>query len=692
LAGPDIVQDDTSGATARSDDHGTDTAAEDGAPPALAHSPWGSPLDPADSSPPELGSGSLEGASKLGFASLLDGPSPVGPALIWTAASDPGSGFVAASFSPGDSFGGSPAPGGFDGAPAIAGGPQLVGDDSHSSGSSSQGGSSGTGGGSASVTGSATGGLNIVVDWDASTSNAPAAFATVINQVVQFYETHFSDPVTITIDVGFGEVAGSSLAGNALGESETYLDPVSYATMIAALKGDAKDATDQSVVASLPATNPNGGNYWIATAEEKALGLTPSVTPVDGYVGFSGQSGIFDYNNSDGVSAGQYDFYGVVAHEFSEVMGRMLLVGGSIGSTHNSYDPLDLLHYSAPGVHDFSGSTAGYFSVDGGQTNLDNFNTVAGGDAGDWAASAAPDSFLAFDNPGVVAPVTSTDLTVLDAIGWDAASATPPPPAPDLTVSNLALSFATGGAASLSFHINNIGTAEADNFSNSVALYSDSALTHQVGLQLASVTVSALAAGASVTEPLTLSLTAPGLAGTYYIGVVADSGKTVTESNESNNTAALPVILGTSNASTLNGTTGNDTIIGFSGHDTFYGGKGNDTLVVDGSTHANQFVFKATTDGLDTIVNFASGDVLDFSASVFGRHMAVGGGNTGTLDPSHFVSNGTETPSARTPEFWYDNIHNTLYYDSDGTGPAAPVAMAVLGAGTNLQSSDIHLI
>jgi Ca2+-binding RTX toxin-like protein len=319
---------------------------------------------------------------------------------------------------------------------------------------------------------------------------------------------------------------------------------------------------------------------------------------------------------------------------------------------------------------------------------------VAGGDAGDWAASAAPDSFLAFDNPGVVAPVTSTDLTVLDAIGWDPTSATPPPPAPDLTVSNLALTFTPSGAASLSFHINNVGTAEADNFNNSVALYSDSALTHQTESSLGSVpSVSALAAGASVTQSLTLLLTAPGLAGTYYIGVVADSGKTVTESNESNNTAALPVILGTSNTSTLNGTTGNDTIIGFSGHDTFYGGKGNDTLVVDSSTHANQFVFKATTDGVDTIVNFASGDVLDFSASVFGRHMAVGGGSTGTLDPSHFVAGGPPEPSsARTPEFWYDTTHNTLYYDSDGAGPAVPVAMAVLVGVANLHATDIHLI
>ena len=50
---------------------------------------------------------------------------------------------------------------------------------------------------------------------------------------------------------------------------------------------------------------------------------------LDGAVGFSSIYG-FDYNNADGVSG--YDFVnGTVPHEITEVMGRVLFVGGSIG-------------------------------------------------------------------------------------------------------------------------------------------------------------------------------------------------------------------------------------------------------------------------------------------------------------------------------------------------------------------------
>src|ERR1035437_2646234 len=94
----------------------------------------------------------------------------------------------------------------------------------------------------------------------------------------------------------------------------------------------------------------------------------------------------------------------------------------------SGYSPLDLFHYSAPGVRDFSGTTPGYFSINGGQTNLNNFNTNPGGDFGDWASSAGNDSALAYASPGVVMPFTAADLTAMDVIGWNLASSGPPPP------------------------------------------------------------------------------------------------------------------------------------------------------------------------------------------------------------------------------------------------------------------------
>jgi hypothetical protein len=256
--------------------------------------------------------------------------------------------------------------------------------------------------------------------YDTSVTSAPVGFTAALDKAKSFFQATFLDPVTVNIAVGYGEVAGQSLVAGALGESETFLGNSSYSQIKTALTSDAKAATDLSVVASLPANDPTGGNYLLPTAEAKALGLYNG-TGLDGAIGFDATSGIFDYDNSNGVSSGQYDFYGVIAHEVTEVMGRELLVGESIGSTPNCYDPMDLLHFSSPGVRSFTGTQAGYLSPDNGATNLVNLNTNPAGDFGDWAASAGADCMLAFAVSGAVLPVTANDIKVMDAIGWDVA-------------------------------------------------------------------------------------------------------------------------------------------------------------------------------------------------------------------------------------------------------------------------------
>src|ERR1035437_6658933 len=290
--------------------------------------------------------------------------------------------------------------------------------------SSSSGSASTTGGsssGSSSLSGgSQSGGLVINVSWDASVASAPAAFKTDVVAAVQFFESQFSNPVTINIDVGYGEVAGQTMSG-ALGQSMYYLDTFSYSQIKNAMVADAKTASQLAAVASLPSSDPTGGNsFYISTAEAKALGLD-SGSFTDGFVGFSSTLA-FDYSNSGSIAGGSYDFMGPVMHEISDVLGRETMDGGM------GYSPLDLFHYSAPGVRTFSGTTPGYFSINGGQTNLDNFNTNPGGDFGDWAGSAGNDMALAYSSPGVVNSFTATDLTVMNVLGWNAASSGPAAP------------------------------------------------------------------------------------------------------------------------------------------------------------------------------------------------------------------------------------------------------------------------
>ena len=288
------------------------------------------------------------------------------------------------------------------------------------SGSSTNGGTSSTSTTTSSATStSTTSGLIINVTYDANVASAPSGFTATVASVVQFFQSHFSDPVTININVGYGEVGGQSLSSGVLGESSTYLNSYSYSQLKSALTADAKTADDSTAVATLSGSDPtNGGQFWVSTAESKALGLAGASSSVDGYVGFSSAANIFDYINSNGVTAGQYDFFGVVAHEISEVMGRQLMTGINFNGSA-SYEPLDLFHYSLSGVRDFVGTHVGYFSINGGVTNIDNFNTNSGGDYGDWASSAGNDAFNAFSNSGVVNAVTAADLKALDVIGWD---------------------------------------------------------------------------------------------------------------------------------------------------------------------------------------------------------------------------------------------------------------------------------
>ena len=303
--------------------------------------------------------------------------------------------------------------------------------------SGSGGGGSGSGSGAGSSGGSQSAGLIINVSYDSSVANAPAGFEADIAEGVQFFESQITTPVTLNIDVGYGEIDGQSLAGNALGESESYLIQTNYSTLRNALIAHATSPADQSAIASLPATDPTkGAPLFVTYANAQALGLSAGGV-LDGYLGFAATSA-FDYNDN-GASVSGYDFLGVVEHELSEVMGRITLDG----NLQSGFAPEDLFHYSASGVRDFSGTTAGYFSTNGGVTNLNSFNTNSGGDFGDWSG-ATHDAANAYSSPNVINAFSAVDLTVMDAIGYNLVSAPSSPPPATTTVTAISETPASG--------------------------------------------------------------------------------------------------------------------------------------------------------------------------------------------------------------------------------------------------------
>jgi hypothetical protein len=305
----------------------------------------------------------------------------------------------------------------------------AAGNSGHSSGPTS---SSSLAGPASTLVGSSTG-LEINLIWDSSvrsSSNWSAIEAAVV-AAAKIYTQAFSDHVVLNIAVGFGEIAGSALSSNALGESESYGYITNYSTVANAMKtadgGLVSDSLMSSNALSVDGP-PTGANFFVTSAEAKALGLISGTsTGIDGYIGLTSSSSLLYFSANGGtIGKTQYDAVGVVAHEISEVMGRIGLQGETLGSYKDVYTPLDLFRYEAPNVRDLT-PTSGYFSTTdgvGGATNLNSYNNPQnGGDADDWASAGAADavvndSYDAFGTPGVITHVSATDLLEDAALGY----------------------------------------------------------------------------------------------------------------------------------------------------------------------------------------------------------------------------------------------------------------------------------
>ena len=257
--------------------------------------------------------------------------------------------------------------------------------------------------------------MQIDVTFDQSQSSLPAGFITAINYVVNYYDTLFTNNVTINLHVGYGEINGQSLGASDLGESYApqYLQE-SYASVRNVLQ--AQGAPGAS---ALPSSSPLAGSLFMAQAEAQALGLTSAVSTV--YVGFSSALP-FSYTPNATPGSNQYYFVGVVEHEISEDMGRVSL----LNEQPYDYSPIDLFRYSSSGVRTLStggnGATA-YFSINNGATNLGTWNNhTSNGDLADWypqgPASGGNDAFNDYSNPGVVNALSANDITLMQALGW----------------------------------------------------------------------------------------------------------------------------------------------------------------------------------------------------------------------------------------------------------------------------------
>lgn len=256
--------------------------------------------------------------------------------------------------------------------------------------------------------------LNIVANFDPAGS-VTSAEQTAFNYAAQQYESLFSNNMTVTIDVN-GNLSGP----NTLGKSSWFYYTGSYSTISTAIN---TRYGAQVLPAASPA--PSGSTYALTAADDKALGLTTNTnsTEVDGTFSFNGSLSYTTDPNNQTVS-GKYDFIGVAEHEISEILGRV----SGLTQTNPFLAPMDLVRYTAPGVNSFSSSATGvYFSLNGGATNLQGFNSTAGGDLQDWNGSNLADAYNAFLSSGQALSISSADIAALQYLGYKVAEPVPLP-------------------------------------------------------------------------------------------------------------------------------------------------------------------------------------------------------------------------------------------------------------------------
>jgi len=279
-----------------------------------------------------------------------------------------------------------------------------------------------------------TTGLNINATFDGSITANPnaAAIEAMINQAISIYESLFRDPLTIEIRFRYATTApnGTPLPQGAVSQSITAIYMAPWNLYISELSADATTSNDNLAIASLPGSALST-NIVAASANARVVGGdAPPVMFANGTVGPGGPyDGIVTLNSSipfqftRPVDASNFDAQRVVEHEMDEVMG----LGSRLGRPGNDLHPQDLFSWSSPGNRNISTSGTRYFSINGGATNIVNFNQNPDGDLGDWFSEQCPQTHPYVQNAFACAgqysdiSATSPEGINLDVIGYDLA-------------------------------------------------------------------------------------------------------------------------------------------------------------------------------------------------------------------------------------------------------------------------------
>ncbi len=311
------------------------------------------------------------------------------------------------------------------------------------------------------------------VNGNLSGTNAEAGFIEAAN----FWGVLLNDNITVNIDIAF-ESLGAGILGQAGSTRENY----NYSQIHTALTSDISSVIDATAVANLQnaaggvdffingtADNPNGvgsatpyldannssnNNLMsLTTANAKALGLSTSNSS-DANISFSSDF-LWDFDASDGITTGTFDFVAVAIHEIGHALGFISfadIVDLNIPPANGPFpsdafanagfglSTLDLYRYSdlsaSLGVMDVSADNRDkFFSIDGGTSTFavngnnalfsTGVNFGDGRQASHWKDNLGLGIMDPTLSPGTIGQITGLDLIAFDAIGWDLNTGTP---------------------------------------------------------------------------------------------------------------------------------------------------------------------------------------------------------------------------------------------------------------------------
>jgi hypothetical protein len=317
--------------------------------------------------------------------------------------------------------------------------------------------------------------INLIDIGGVTGSQAEKGFAIAAS----YWESVLTNNATVNINVGFSDLGPKVLGGTSTA-LYTYVPIETYKGLLAVNS----DKSQLDMAAILPGTSPSGSVAvtvpgYVDSANQLGISSTaapriaPDGTPIantiaiassnvkalvndagfdatgiDAQIEFS-SSFAFDFDPTDAIAAGTYDFIGVAVHEIGHALGFLSgaqdfdystdytsFIDPDTGETV-AFNPDDywwgyagdLFRYSAEGKLDWTFGTDSYFSLDGGKTAFLGGNWSTGEVNGDtwqashWKAPGGCTDFLGIMNPyicnGLTDQTTALDLGYLDAIGWN---------------------------------------------------------------------------------------------------------------------------------------------------------------------------------------------------------------------------------------------------------------------------------